>query len=248
LRDLEDRLTANGYESLPWARPIIGGEGHAVLPSGFVVGAWGAALLGPGSSGPNDYTATLSGGFGMLDLGFALVHRRAALLSLLAGIGGYGYSVDIGNGSSTSFDDALANPARSTSVGTGGVLGSLTLGFDGRVDIGEPKAGRQGFFSLGARLGVLYGPPIGEWSLANEGTATGGPTTGLTGGFAAMAVGFGERPERATPFPRQRSTARPTVSSRSQAPERSERAPTPAARNRPPARVLPRRAPRGMPG
>jgi hypothetical protein len=201
LKDLQDRLAANGYDRLPTAITILGGEGHGVFDSGFLVGVRGAALLSPESEGPRGFTASVGGGFGMVDFGFALVHTRPILLSLAAGIGGFGYSIDIGDGASAPFDDALADPARSTSISTGGVLGSLTAGFDGRVDVGQAQEGRQGFFTLGLRLGVLYGPPIGDWSLSNGGAATGGPSTELIGGYGALAIGFGgRRDEPPKPF------------------------------------------------
>lgn len=37
----------------------------------------------------------------------------------------------------------------------------------------------------------LYGPPIGGWDVSEGDEATDGPRTGLTGGYAALAIGFG---------------------------------------------------------
>jgi hypothetical protein len=162
------------------------------MPSGFIMGARGAAILTPDGGGPDGLQRSFGGGFGMIDLGFALIHASPLLVSLTGGIGGYGTALGIGNGQSASFDSALANPRRSTSISRGGLLTGLTLGIDGRVPVGEPDAkGRHGFFTLGARLGVLYGPPLGGWSLAQEGKATDGPGAGLAGVYAALALGFG---------------------------------------------------------
>lgn len=71
----------------------------------------------------------------------------------------------------------LKNPKRSTSLSEGGVLVGLPLALDGRVPLGKVERGRRGFFTLGARIGALYGPSLGGWSLP-EGNATGGPSGG----------------------------------------------------------------------
>jgi hypothetical protein len=194
LSELEDRLKDDGYGELSPVISIVGGEGHAVFDSGFLVGARGGALISPESEGARGGgTARITGGFGMADFGFALVHTRPVLLSLSAGIGGYGYSIELGDSESAAFDDVLADPARGTSLSTGGLLGSLTVGFDGRVDVGPMEQGRQGFLTLGLRLGALYGPPLGDWSIEHGGTASGGPSTALAGGYGALAIGFGGR-------------------------------------------------------
>lgn len=59
------------------------------------------------------------------------------------------------------------------------------------MPLGEVKDGRRGFFTLGVRVTGLFGPALGDWA-ANDGSdVTAGPNTGLTGGFAALAIGFG---------------------------------------------------------
>lgn len=191
LSSLNERLRDNGYERIsPWAT-LIGGEGHAVLESGFVAGARGAAIVYQSGDGPDGMRTHLGGGFGMLDFGFALVRRSPILLTLTASIGGYGTSLEIGDEQSARFDDVLADPRRSTSLDRGGLLTGLTLGFDGRVPVGREERGRRGFFTLGARLGVLYGPALGGWGFSPEAEATAGPSFGLTGAFAGVAIGFG---------------------------------------------------------
>ena len=191
LASLNDRLQANGYEKLDTLATFIGGEGHAIFANGFVAGARGGAILGPSGAGPNDMQTHLSGGFGLIDFGYAFVHTERFLFTLTGGVGGYGLELGIGDGQSVRFDDVLQNPRHSASMGQGGVLVGLTLGVDWRIPTGPAERGRRGFFTLGARLGGLYGPPIGGWSVAQGGDATNGPNTGLTGGFAAIAVGFG---------------------------------------------------------
>jgi len=57
--------------------------------------------------------------------------------------------------------------------------------------MGAAERGKRGFFTIGARLGALFGPPIGDWNLAEGAQATGAPSTGLSGAYAALAIGFG---------------------------------------------------------
>lgn len=189
---LNRHLRANGYARVASPVALLGGEGRAVMPSGFILGARGAAILTSERGGPDGLERTFGGGFGAVELGFALVRARPLLVSLTGSVGGYGIELGVGDGQSESFDRALQNPRRSTALSRGGLLTGLAFGVDGRVPIGERDArGGRGFFTLGARLGVLYGPPLGGWTLAHGGKATDGPDSGLTGFYAALALGFG---------------------------------------------------------
>jgi hypothetical protein len=191
---LSDRLAAHGYERLPNLLPVIGGEGHAVFPSGFVIGGHGAGLLAPDRDGPDDLALHFGGGFGMADFGFAPVHTQSLLFTMTGGIGGYGWSLGIGSKERASFDDVLEDPRRSASLSRGGVLVGATLGIDGRVALGGAERGHQGFFTFGLRIGGLYGPAIGHFSLADGEEVSDGPNVGLTGAYAVLALGFGGRP------------------------------------------------------
>ena len=194
LSSLDARLSSAGYSRIGQPLFMIGGEGRAVFPRGFVAGARGAGLLGRDGHGPNGFTTSFGGGFGMLDFGYAFVHEKSALLTLTGGLGGYGLSLDISDGQAATFDELLQNPRRTSSLSRGGFLLGLTLGFDGRVPIGKDKHDRQGFFTIGARLGTLYGPTLDDWQLSGGGKASGGPRHGLVGGFAALVIGFGGSP------------------------------------------------------
>ncbi len=194
LDSLNNRFAANGYQELARFPTVIGGEGRGISDTGFVAGVKGAAILYPDAGGPGDIQTNLSGGFGMLDLGFAFLNTERLALTLTAGIGGYGWSLDISDRASASFDELLATPARSTSISRGGVLTGLTLGFDGRVPLGPvQKTGEQGYFTVGLRLCGLYGPALSSWSQSTGGDVGDAPNMGLVGGYAALALGFGGR-------------------------------------------------------
>lgn len=193
--ELNDHLDANGYETFGGVIALLGGEGRTVLDSGFVIGGHGAALIAPTRDSATDFQASLGGGFGMADLGFAVVHTSSVLFTITGGIGGYGLSLELDDERSARFDEVLQNPARSTTLSTGGLLVGATLGLDARVPLGRPDKGRRGFFTLGARLGALFGPPFGAWSLPNA-DVRGGPSTQLVGAHAMLALGFGGGPAR----------------------------------------------------
>lgn len=194
---LNDHLQAAGYERLGSVMTVIGGEGHGVLDNGAVIGGRGAAILGPGGDGPGDMRTHIGGGFGMFEAGYAPVHNRNLMVMFLGGFGGYGMGLRISEERQARFDDVLDSPRRGTELGAGGVLLGLTFGLDARVPIGEADNGQRGFFTFGLRLSGLYGPPMGEWELGDGSRVTGGPNPGLRGIYAAIAIGFGGRPEDA---------------------------------------------------
>lgn len=190
LSALNDRLTRAGYARFDSVMTVIGGEGRAIMKSGFVVGGRGAALIASDAEGPGELRAQLGGGFGMVDFGFALVRSRRLLLTLTAGLGGYGLGLDLGEQQALDFDDVLENPRQGSSLGSGGLLTGLMLSFDGRVAAGKPERGRQGYFTLGARLAGLFGPALGSWGSDNLDISN-APSTTLLGAYAALAIGFG---------------------------------------------------------
>jgi hypothetical protein len=194
LSELNDALAAGGYERLSNKLVLLGGEGHAVLQSGFVIGGRGAALLGDDGRGPGTLQSELSGGFGMLELGFAVVHTDSVLFTVLGGLGGYGFSLLLSEHETLRFEEVLETPERTSSLSCGGLLVGLTLGIDGRIPVGEPQDGNRGFFTLGARLGGVFGPALGGWSAIDGTDVTAGPDTGLAGVYGLVAIGFGGGP------------------------------------------------------
>jgi hypothetical protein len=130
----------------------------------------------------------------MADFGFAPVRTQSLLFTMTGGIGGYGLNLGIGTKDRVSFDDVLDDPRRSASLSRGGVLVGATLGLDVRIPLGRAERGHQGFFTVGLRVGGLYGPAIGKLSLAEADEVSGAPDVGLAGGFAVLALGFGGRP------------------------------------------------------
>lgn len=151
LSALNERLTRAGYARLDSVMTVIGGEGRAIMKSGFVVGGRGAALIASDAEGPGELRAQLGGGFGMVDFGFAFVRSRQLLLTLTAGLGGYGLGLDLGEQQALDFDDVLENPRQGSSLGSGGLLTGLMLSFDGRGAAGKPERGTRRVCEVAAR-------------------------------------------------------------------------------------------------
>jgi len=162
-----------------------------VFPAGFLFGAHGAGLMSPSGSGPMDLQTQFGGGFGLVDLGYAFVHKSSLLASFYAGMGGYGTSFEISSGQSQNFDAVLHNPQQSSSLGRAGLLIGATLALDARLPLGTAARAQRSFLSIGLRVSGLVGSGLGGWTLSHGADATNGPVLGLNGGFVAIAVGFG---------------------------------------------------------
>jgi hypothetical protein len=191
LSDLNDRLAANGYERLEGPMLVIGGEGRSIAANGFVFGGHGAGIMGATGDGPGALETEWSGGYGMADFGYAPIRLSSFLLAITAGIGGYGMSLDIADNRDVDFEDVLDAPRRSTTLTRGGLAFGLTLHIDARIPLGPVLDTHHGYLALGVRLSGIFGPALGHWSLPDDDDAEGGPTTGLTGAYAAFVLGWG---------------------------------------------------------
>lgn len=192
LSGLNDRLDDAGYERLNGISPVIGGELRVIHPSGFLTSIYGAAILPSTSDGPDRLRASLRGGFGLLDAGWAFVHRPGFTLSLSGGVGGYWTSLDIYQRGDDAFNDVLANPRRSTSLGSSGLLVGAVLRADGRIPLGAQRNHRQSYLALGLRVTGLWGPALSGWDFAEHNDEVDdGPAAHLSGAYAAVVIGWG---------------------------------------------------------
>lgn len=189
---LNDALRGQGYEQLDDMTPVIGAELRAIHPSGFVSGLTGVAIFGIKGDGPDSLKTKWSGGYGLIDFGYAPVRLDALSLSLSAGIGGYSVRFDVMDRSPADFADVLETPRRELSVSHGGLLFGLLLRVDGRIPVGKVRNARQGYIALGLRVTGLWGPSLGDWSSAASGSQIDhGPTARLMGATAALILGWG---------------------------------------------------------
>ncbi len=192
LGPLNDRLASANYGAkLPLTFPILGGQGFGLF-SRFLLGGSGTAFLSRSVSASANREVSASGAWGTFDFGYQLLRINGFLLAPVLSLGGYGMAVNIASKSQASFTEALDSPTRATTLTNKGVLGGLSV-MANLVALGrqshQARSARAGF-SVGLRLGVLYGIPYRKWQ-ADGTTAADGPSFGLRGGYAALTIGAG---------------------------------------------------------
>jgi hypothetical protein len=188
---LNDRLAANGYAAkLPLVFPILGGQGFGLFGR-FLIGGSGAGLLARSVDGPNGSKVSASGAWGTFDFGYQLLRVNGFLVAPVLSLGGYGMDVTIDDKASDSFDATLQTHHRGANLTNNGFLGGIslvakTILIGRNAHVADARSG----WSLGVRLGGLYGIPLHGWR-SNGADISGGPSFGLRGGYAALSVGAG---------------------------------------------------------
>jgi hypothetical protein len=176
---------------LPVVFPILGGQGFGLF-SRFLIGGSGAGLLSRSVDAANDRKISASGAWGTFDFGYQLLRVNGFLIAPVISLGGYGMNITVAPKGEVDFNEALQNPTRSLSLSNNGFLTGFSV-VAKTIVIGKTTAqvrnARSGW-SLGLRLGALYGFPIHGWR-SNGAVVTGDPPFGLRGGYAALSLGAG---------------------------------------------------------
>jgi hypothetical protein len=176
--------------NLPVVFPILGGQGFGLF-SRFLIGGSGAALLSRSVDAANDRKIKASGAWGTFDFGYQLLRVNGFLIAPVLSLGGYGMNVTVASKGEVDFNEALTNPTRSVSLSNNGILTGISLlAQTVLVGRGSQVPGARTGYTLGLRLGALYGFPIHGWTSNGE-TVTGDPPFGLRGGYAALSLGAG---------------------------------------------------------
>jgi hypothetical protein len=191
MSSLNDRLASNGYgKKLPLVLPILGGEGFGLFGH-FLIGGSGAGLLARSVDGPDNSKVSASGAWGTFDFGYQLLRVNGFLVAPVISLGGYGMDVAINSKADESFDDAITTHNRGANLTSHGFLTGVsvvakTIVIGRNAHVANARSG----WSLGLRLGALYGIPYKGWK-SDDASITGGPTFGLRGGYAALSIGAG---------------------------------------------------------
>jgi len=176
--------------NLPIAFPILGGQGFGLFHR-LLIGGSGAALLSRSVDEANNRKITASGAWGTFDFGYQLLRVNGFLIAPVLSLGGYGMNVTVASKSEVGFDDALQSPTRSASLSNNGFLTGISVVAKAIVIGGRAQVpGARSGWSLGLRLGALYGFPIHGWR-ASGAVVNGDPPFGLRGGYAALSIGAG---------------------------------------------------------
>jgi hypothetical protein len=176
---------------LPVVFPLLGGQGFGLF-SRFLIGGSGAGLLSRSVDAANDRKISATGAWGTFDFGYQLLRVNGFLIAPVLSMGGYGMNVTVASKGEVSFDDVLQSPTRSATLTNNGFLMGFSV-IAQTILIGKPTAqipnARTGW-SLGVRLGGLYGIPLRGWRSNGE-NVTGDPPFGLRGGYVALSLGAG---------------------------------------------------------
>ena len=187
LAELNDRFDAADYPESDDLFLTLGGGGF-MLRDRLVIGGEGHGVIGSSeTTGDGAFRTRVGGGFGMIDIGYAVMERRGLLVYPMLGVGMGGMMVSINERSSPDFDDVLDQPRRGVNLVQGQFLLSAGLG----IDHVFASRGRGGF-AVGIRAGWTFTPIEHEWSFGSSDVAD-GPKAGFTGPYVRVNVGGGRR-------------------------------------------------------
>ena len=184
--ELDDALAAAEYPTFGRQVLTIGGGGYFVHGSGILIGGEGVWVL-TGDAAHEGRSVSLSGGFGLLNVGYMAPLAGRLRAYPLLGFGGGGTNLRIGaQPTSESFGDLLADPNRQTSLSRVSMLASIGGGLEFRSS--RSSTG----LLVGVRAGYMFAPVSSAWRL--DGNVVGAaPDTSLAGPFVRVLVGVGGR-------------------------------------------------------
>jgi len=175
---------------LPVVFPLLGGQGFGLF-SRFLIGGSGAGLLSRTVDAASDRKVSASGAWGTFDFGYQLLRVNGFLIAPVLSLGGYGMNVTVAPKGEVNFDEALQNPNRSLSLSNNGFLTGISVVAQTVIlGKGAQVPGARTGYTLGLRLGGLYGFPVHGWT-SNGATVNGDPPFGLRGGYLALSLGAG---------------------------------------------------------
>ena len=190
LGDLNSELKDAGYPSFEEDFFTLGVGGFFVIKK-VILGGEGFVFL-PRDASNEDYTVELSGSYGVFNIGYMAFSKWGLDVYPLLGIGGYGFTLEIYERGSHSFDDILDDPRRGAYMTTGGFTLLPALGVDYLFDLSSSEKSAGGIV-VGLRAGYAYSPVEGDWRFG-ESDVSNAPAVGLTGPFVFLTIGAGGGP------------------------------------------------------
>lgn len=194
MKELQSRLDRSGvgYPAEPKNYLAIGGGG-LFCSRRLVVGGEGFALSSPRRSGGGTLTS-LSGAYGIIQVGYALINAESFTLYPLLGFGGGAFTWRVQRDVvPASFEETIQRPELGMSLLNASFILQAALGADYWLRLGQGDRGTS-CLVVGLRLGYTYSPFGDNWELQKYGQASelaGGPMLGITGPFLRLVVGWG---------------------------------------------------------
>ncbi|NOY77102.1 MAG: hypothetical protein GXO76_04455 [Calditrichaeota bacterium] len=188
LSDLNAALHAAGYPKLSDRFLSMGGGGLAFI-NRLIIGGEGSGLS-EASVTANGNRITLTGGYGMFEMGYLLFSAQKGGLYPLLGIGGGGLNLNLAEeNQSVKFSEILNTPKGSVQLSSGAFLINLGLGGHYFLRSADRKGEASGFL-VGFRLGYVLALTSKNWELQN-GTVLDAPKTTFSGPYFQLTIGGG---------------------------------------------------------
>ena len=190
LSNLNAVLHTSGYPKLSPRFFSYGGGGLSFVDR-FVIGGEGIGFFKSSVTG-NGNKLSLSGGYGVFEMGYRLFKTRKTSLYPLFGIGGGGLNLRVTEQNlSSNFSELLKHPAGNVQFSSGEFL--MDLGLGGCWLLGsKEKKGRVGGFLVGFRVGYLVAPFRQNWKLQDV-SVLDAPKTSFSGPYFMIAIGAGSQ-------------------------------------------------------
>lgn len=188
--ELNAKLKSHNIGELSTQQTCFGGGGSGIIGR-VLLGGWGFG----GTEGVESDSVKVKVGYGggFFEPGYYLPITQNFGLSILLGLGGYGYSLNLTptSLSGADFDTLLTGPgARRTSTLS---AGGLSLSIGGGLLFLVPF--EESFIGLNVKGGYIFSPMKPEWELEDGGALKGAPKLNLNGPFISIGLVFGGKRE-----------------------------------------------------
>jgi hypothetical protein len=187
--ELNDALkgSALGFKTFDENVISYGGGGYGIIMGRVMIGGEGYGFSREESN--TIYVQRLSGGWGMFNAGYLVIHKAGFRVFPVVGVGGGGMELRITESPNIGFDEIMTDPARESLLGVGGFMLSGGIGVDYLLKLGEDKEGYGGLI-FGIRAGYTQSFFTSGWSMGDI-DIIGGPDVGISGFYIRFTVGGG---------------------------------------------------------
>ncbi len=179
---INEVFARNGVEKLSSQHWMFCGGGYAVVNRVMIGGAGWGGTQSVTSESLNLFCQVNYGG-GEFRAGYVVLDLKYLLVAPGLGIGGGGYSINLGpyNQTVPNFDSLLQNPGRTSTVDFSGLI------LNPQLAIVIPIS----FVGLEIRGGYCFGPLAGDWKFADRGLLAKGPEMAKGNAWVSLNVLFG---------------------------------------------------------
>lgn len=164
----------------------IGGGGFGVVKN-FVLGGEGFGLISPEKNN-KDFNLSLSGGYGLFNIGYIIYSSKGLNLFPLIGFGAGGIELKIAQRKIISFNEVLNNPKNGSNLSIAGLMFNFGMSLVYNIDLSQTNNSKG--INLGLNLGYTHFLQVGDWTLFEE-EIFNGPKIGISGLYIKFTIGGG---------------------------------------------------------